>query len=85
MCSCCSTTYSAVNALAGHFNSFGLTAPVPKKRLERIQKVRWMPTPNSASLLKKLNLCTACNQLQALWSRMSTGADAPSAIRVHDS
>ncbi|KAL3143327.1 hypothetical protein ABBQ38_002164 [Trebouxia sp. C0009 RCD-2024] len=33
-----STTYSAVNALAGHFNSFGLTAPVPKKRLERIQK-----------------------------------------------
>jgi len=33
-----SVTYSAVNALAGHFNSFGLTAPVPKKRLERIQK-----------------------------------------------
>lgn len=32
------TTYSAVNALAGHFNSFGLTAPVPKKRLDRIQK-----------------------------------------------
>ena len=28
-----------MNALAGHFNSFGLTAPVPKKRLDRIQKV----------------------------------------------
>lgn len=35
----CSNTYSAVNALAGHFNSYGLTAPVPKKRLDRIQKV----------------------------------------------
>eukprot|EP00891_Asterochloris_glomerata_P009853 jgi/Astpho2/9853/Aster-03815 len=33
-----SNTYSAVNALAGHFNSYGLTAPVPKKRLDRIQK-----------------------------------------------
>ncbi|CAL8464026.1 g3561 [Coccomyxa elongata] len=31
-------TYSALNALAGHFNSFGPTAPLPKKRLERIQK-----------------------------------------------
>ena len=40
-CVLCSTTYSAVNALAGHFNSFGLTAPVPKKRLDRIQKVTY--------------------------------------------
>ncbi|GLC39631.1 hypothetical protein PLESTB_001725500 [Pleodorina starrii] len=31
-------TYSALNALAGHFNSFGATAPIPKKRLERLQK-----------------------------------------------
>ena len=31
-------TYTALNALAGHFNSFGTTAPLPKKRLERIQK-----------------------------------------------
>ena len=36
----CRNTYSALNALAGHFNSFGPTAPVPKKRMERIQKVR---------------------------------------------
>ena len=33
-------TYSAVNALAGHLNSFGPTAPLPKKRLERLVKVR---------------------------------------------
>merc|ERR1719235_2345701 len=28
--------YSAVNALSGHFNTFGPTDPVPKKRLERV-------------------------------------------------
>lgn len=33
-------TYSALNALAGHFNSFGVEAPLPKKRLERVQKVQ---------------------------------------------
>jgi hypothetical protein len=32
-------TYSAVNAVAGHLNSFGPTAPIPKKRLERLIKV----------------------------------------------
>ena len=32
-------TYSAVNALAGHVNSFGPLQPVPKKRLERLVKV----------------------------------------------
>ena len=32
-------TYSAVNAMAGHLNSFGATAPIPKKRLERLVKV----------------------------------------------
>lgn len=32
--------YAAVNAMAGHLNSFGPTAPVPKKRLERMLKVR---------------------------------------------
>eukprot|EP00798_Chlamydomonas_sp_ICE-L_P006533 gene6533-3175_t len=31
-------TYSALNALAGHYNSFGATAPLPKKRLERVNK-----------------------------------------------
>ncbi|KAI3430550.1 hypothetical protein D9Q98_005143 [Chlorella vulgaris] len=31
-------TYSAVNAVAGHLNSFGPTAPIPKKRLERLVK-----------------------------------------------
>jgi len=33
-------TYAALNALAGHYNSFGTTAPLPKKRLERLRKVR---------------------------------------------
>lgn len=36
----CRQTYAAVNALAGHYNSFGPTAPLPKKRLERLRKVR---------------------------------------------
>eukprot|EP00884_Botryococcus_braunii_P014342 jgi/Botrbrau1/22909/Bobra.0065s0061.2 len=31
-------TYSALNAIAGHYNSFGADAPLPKKRLERVQK-----------------------------------------------
>ena len=31
-----SSMYSAVNALSGHFNSFGPTSPVPKKRLDRV-------------------------------------------------
>lgn len=31
-------TYSALNTLAGHYNSFGVQAPVPKKRLERLNK-----------------------------------------------
>lgn len=34
-----SNTYSVLNALAGHYNSFGATAPIPKKRLDRINKV----------------------------------------------
>ncbi len=39
-------TYAAVNALAGHYNSFGPTAPLPKKRLERLRKVRLLlPSP----------------------------------------
>jgi hypothetical protein len=38
--SCCnSNTYTVLNALAGHFNSFGPSAPIPKKRLDRIVKV----------------------------------------------
>jgi Photosystem II Pbs27 len=35
-----SNMYSAVNALAGHWNSFGPDAPVPKKRMARITKVQ---------------------------------------------
>lgn len=31
-------TYSALNAVAGHINSFGPTAPIPKKRLDRVIK-----------------------------------------------
>jgi photosystem II Psb27 protein len=31
-----SNMYSAVNALSGHFNNFGPTAPSPKKRLDRL-------------------------------------------------
>ena len=31
-------TYSALNALTGHYNSFGTQAPIPKKRLERLSK-----------------------------------------------
>lgn len=33
-----SNTYSAINALAGHYNSFGTQAPIPKKRLDRLTK-----------------------------------------------
>lgn len=33
-------TYAAVNAITGHINSFGYTQPLPKKRSERIVKVR---------------------------------------------
>merc|ERR1711907_848547 len=32
--------YSAVNALSGHFNTFGSSAPVPKKRLDRVLYVK---------------------------------------------
>lgn len=35
-----SNLYSVVNALAGHWNNFGADAPVPKKRIGRIMKVR---------------------------------------------
>ena len=31
--------YSAINALAGHWNNFGPDTPVPKKRFVRIAKV----------------------------------------------
>jgi photosystem II Psb27 protein len=30
--------YSVLNAISGHYNSFGPEAPIPKKRLERINK-----------------------------------------------
>ncbi len=31
-------TYSALNTLAGHYNNFGVDAPIPKKRRERLDK-----------------------------------------------
>jgi len=31
-----SNMYSALNAIAGHYNSFGTSYPIPKKRLDRI-------------------------------------------------
>ena len=31
-----SNMYSALNAIAGHYNSFGTNYPIPKKRLDRI-------------------------------------------------
>ncbi|KAF8072575.1 poc1a [Scenedesmus sp. PABB004] len=40
-------TYSALNALAGHYNSFGATAPIPKKRLDRLSKPQ-PPPPRRA-------------------------------------
>ena len=30
--------YSALNAVAGHYNSFGSDTPLPKKRLDRVVK-----------------------------------------------
>lgn len=33
-----SNTYAVCNTLAGHYNSFGTKAPLPKKRLERLQR-----------------------------------------------
>merc|ERR1711964_133269 len=44
-----SNMYSAVNALSGHYNNFGPTAPIPKKRLERVLQELDM----SSSLLLK--------------------------------
>ena len=32
-----SNLYSAVNALAGHYNSFGATTRIPAKRLDRVK------------------------------------------------
>lgn len=31
-----SVTYAVCNTLAGHYNSFGVDAPLPKKRKERL-------------------------------------------------
>ena len=35
----CRNTYSALSALAGHYNNFGPDTNVPKKRLDRLTKV----------------------------------------------
>ena len=34
----CRNTYSALNAVAGHYNSFGADTPLPKKRFDRVVK-----------------------------------------------
>lgn len=55
-----SNMYSAVNALAGHWTSFGADAPVPKKRMARITKVRGAPaSPTLQSLEVRLCVCHA--------------------------
>ena len=33
-------TYSAINAVLGHYNNFGASTLFPKRRLERVVKVR---------------------------------------------
>ena len=35
----CRNTYSALSALAGHYNNFGPETNVPKRRLDRLTKV----------------------------------------------
>jgi hypothetical protein len=35
-----SNTYSALNAVAGHYNNFGTKYPLPAKRAERALKAR---------------------------------------------
>lgn len=49
--------YSAVNALAGHWNNFGADAPVPKKRLVRIVKVCADSLTFRAGLLTHFRSC----------------------------
>ena len=34
----CRNTYSALNPVAGHYNSFGADTPLPKKRFDRVVK-----------------------------------------------
>jgi hypothetical protein len=45
-------TYSAVNAITGHINSFGAQQPVPKKRAERIVKASRLRGASSECLVK---------------------------------
>ncbi|KAJ9516691.1 hypothetical protein QJQ45_015156, partial [Haematococcus lacustris] len=57
-------TYSVLNALAGHYNSFGATAPIPKKRMERITKVTQPPGTDVMSL--PMQLCSSLADANAL-------------------
>jgi hypothetical protein len=45
----CSNTYSALNAVAGHYNNFGTKYPLPVKRAERALKARPRAAPLSAA------------------------------------
>lgn len=70
---CARQTYAALNALAGHYNSFGTASPLPKKRLERLRKVR------ACLQLRRCRqaLCMQCR-------RRRTGVQASNVVmRVH--
>ena len=58
-----SNMYSAVNALAGHWNSFGADAPIPKKRLTRIDKA---PPPRPVSTRICARACSCSEGRRAL-------------------
>lgn len=51
----CSNTYSALNAVAGHYNNFGTKYPLPAKRAERALKARFI-----RCCLRALR-CVACS------------------------
>jgi hypothetical protein len=84
----CSNTYSALNALAGHYNSFGATAPIPKKRLDRLTKVCLCVCELGRCCMLRV-LHHACDpdtrhSLRARSGHSHIGADAPCAQELED-
>lgn len=67
-------TYSAMNALAGHFNSFGNTTPVPKKRLERV-----LQASGDCRLLPVSLLLPGAHRFCACLCRAGAGPGPPAA------
>lgn len=61
-----SNMYSAVNALAGHWNSFGADAPIPKKRLTRIDKARLSLRPPHTGRARLRNTRACCTRSRRL-------------------